>query len=117
MALSYAKGQAAELRAKLFLEKNALKHIMSNFHSRFGEIDLIMIQDDVLVFIEVRARRSDAYGSALESIHWAKQQKIIKTAQYFLLTHAQYQKYYLRFDVVALQGNSLSINWIRNAFA
>ena len=78
-----------------------------------GEIDLVMRDKQATVFVEVRYRRSDCFGSALESVDARKQRRLITAAQHFLLTHKS--NACCRFDVVGIGGDG-EINWIRNAF-
>ena len=114
------KGKAAENIACSYLKQNGLKLIDKNFYSRYGEVDLIMQDQDTLVFIEVRYRKNLDYGGALESVTPAKQKKIQTTALYYMQKKGS--EYNSRFDVVALTGNDinnqnkLSIEWIQNAF-
>jgi putative endonuclease len=79
-----------------------------------GEIDLIMQDDNVLLFIEVRARNNLKYVDSAASISYQKQQKIIQAAQTFLMQNAKYIDYYCRFDVIAIDNGD--IKWIQNAF-
>ena len=72
-----------------------------------------MEDDKTLVFIEVRYRKTDKFGSALESITARKQSRIIAATQCYLAANRTNQP--VRFDVVAISGDN-SINWIRNAF-
>ena len=111
-------GNKAEKFALLFLKKQGLTFIDKNFFYRRGEIDLIMMDKQQLVFIEVRYRKSKKYGSALESVTQQKQQRIIKTSQYFLLKNKQYRQSALRFDVIAFQKDisTASMTWIKAAF-
>ena len=114
------KGKVAEEIACSHLIKNGLKLIDKNFYSRYGEVDLIMQDQEVLVFIEVRYRKNLDYGGALESITQSKQTKIQTTARYYMQNKGR--EFNSRFDVVALTGNdinkqnNLSIEWIKNAF-
>ncbi|MDF2940268.1 MAG: protein Nwat [Gammaproteobacteria bacterium] len=108
-------GNDNENLALSFLKKKGLKLIAKNFYSRFGEIDLIMRDKETLVFVEVRYRGSEKFGSSLESVSWHKQQRLIKTAEYYLLSSPQNLP--CRFDVLAVSPhNTQSINWIKNAF-
>lgn len=113
-----SKGFEIENTAKVFLEQQQLKLLTQNFHSRFGEIDLIMLDKDTVCFIEVRHRKSSTYGSAAESITYTKQQKIHKTALFYLQKNIKYAQNNLRFDVLLSQGegNQNRIEWIKNAF-
>ncbi len=117
--LSTPQQLSGNLKEKLaceYLEKKGFKLIERNYYCRRGEIDLIMRDKDYLVFIEVRYRKSDYFGSALESINYHKQKRLIFTAEHYLQqTRSPLAS---RFDVVAISGNeaNLCINWIENAF-
>lgn len=119
--MSHNRGQQAEQVACDYLQQQGLHLITQNYHCRRGEIDLIMRDADSLVFVEVRARRSDRFGSALESITADKQSRIIATAQHYLQQNRLQQN--CRFDVVAMrmppatsrQAPEVS-DWIRDAF-
>ncbi len=77
-----------------------------------------MLDQNTLVFIEVRYRSSAAFGGALESITAAKQEKIMLAAQYFLQENRQWQKNDCRFDVMAYNGNHTlrDFHWLKHAF-
>jgi putative endonuclease len=113
------KGDYFESVALKYLSSQGLILHTSNFHSRFGEVDIIMTDQDCLVFIEVKYRTSDRFGSPFEQVSVKKQQKIIKTAQLFLQKHSlsEYNTK-CRFDVVSLIGttNNPKITWLKNAF-
>lgn len=112
-----SSGADAEERARRYLERQGLVTIERNFHSRRGEIDLVMQDRDTLVFVEVRFRSSSRFGSAAESVTPAKQQRIIDTARYFLNCRRQWGDYVCRFDVLAISGRAQQdIEWIRDAF-
>lgn len=106
-------GQQAEQQALEYLGKQGLKLITQNYHSRRGEIDLIMEDENTLVFVEVRYRKSAKYGSALESVNNQKQARIIHTAEHYLQQHPSKHSAY-RFDVVAINPNN--IDWVKDAF-
>ena len=113
-------GAAAEQQATRWLKQQGLQLITSNYRGARGEVDIVMLEDDYLVFVEVRYRKQTHFGSPTESIGWRKQQHIIRAAKHFLLTHKRYQHYACRFDVVALQGDGAieqwRFDWIKNAF-
>lgn len=116
-----ADGFKFERVAEKFLRKKGLQLVVRNYSCRGGEIDLIMREQDILVFVEVRYRKSDHYGSAAESITFNKQRKIIHCAQVYLQANPACQANPLRFDVVAIRGESdqlsgLAIDWHQNAF-
>jgi putative endonuclease len=109
-------GDAAEDRALLHLQGQGLKVLQRNYRTPGrggGEIDLIM-QDDhgTVVFIEVRHRARGDHGGAASSVTWAKQQRIVFAARYFLLRLPRMPA--CRFDVVSLEGDELV--WYRGAF-
>ena len=112
MAMQQVVGQQAEKDARRYLTQQGLIFISKNYRAPFGEIDLIMREDDALVFVEVRYRRDQRYGGSLESITRAKQQKLIKTAQHYLCYHPTHLA--PRFDVIAFTADK--IEWIKNAF-
>ncbi|MBN9231803.1 MAG: YraN family protein [Legionella sp.] len=114
--MSLIQGQAAERQALGYLQRQGLKLVTQNYHCRLGEIDLIMLDKNYLVFIEVRARKSSNYGGGLTSVTSIKQKKILKTAQYYLLNHADANKHALRFDVLSMDGLQQQIHWIKDAF-
>jgi putative endonuclease len=90
---------------------------VKNYHCRRGEIDLIMQDHNTLVFIEVRYRKNDRFGSALESINYKKQVKIIITAEHYLLQNTHSFSGY-RFDVIAISPTQQTHDtiWVKDAF-
>lgn len=109
-------GDAAELRARRWLESQGLRFIAANVRDRGGEIDLIMRDGTVTVFVEVRYRTSGAYGGAAASVTPSKQHKLLHTAQLWLARHnGSFDTVDCRFDVVAFTGNE--IEWFKNAFS
>lgn len=114
---SVAVGKQHEEQAAQFLQQQGLQPITANFRSRFGEIDLIMQQQQCVVFVEVRYRKNTFFGSAAESVNLAKQKKLLKTAYYFLARNPQYQQMDCRFDIVGISQYGQQIDWIKNAFS
>lgn len=108
------QGMLAEQLALKHLKQHGLKLVTQNYHSRGGEIDLIMVDQGVMVFVEVRYRKSSAFGSPIESVTRQKQNRIIHTAQHYIQQHPQSQMNY-RFDIVGI-SQSKEITWIKNAF-
>jgi putative endonuclease len=110
-----------------YLQQQKLKLITRNYKCRLGEIDLIMYDQTTLVFIEVRYRQQLNFGSSLESVNLIKQNKIIKTAEYYLLSQQLSEEISCRFDVVGVKPMSeklsniskldpAQVEWIKNAF-
>lgn len=109
------KGKDAEKIAASYLQKQSLTLLAQNYHCRFGEIDLIMQENDTLVFIEVRLRTQEAFGGAAASITSSKQVKLLRTARHYLAEINDQPP--CRFDVILFSGsNGQNIEWIRNAF-
>ena len=106
-------GKHCEALALKYLKRRGLKLLVSNYSSRYGEIDLIMQDKDTLVFVEVRYRKHDSYGSAMESVDDHKQSRIAATAESYLQSHPWDGP--CRFDIVAIQGESKP-QWIVGAF-
>jgi putative endonuclease len=98
------QGKLAEDFAVKLLVSSGYKIIDRNFHSRFGEIDIIAIKDGVLVFVEVKARWSSKFGKPEEAVTASKLWKIGKTGEYYSLFHPELPKK-LRIDVVAIEIN------------
>jgi putative endonuclease len=112
------RGDQAEDTACEYLQSQGLRLIERNFLCKRGEIDLIMQQADTTIFVEVRYRRNNLYGSGAESVDWRKQEKLLATAAHYLQSHPKAAKGACRFDVVALttQNQRHKIDWIVDAF-
>ena len=107
-------GLHAEQLAATFLQSHGLKLVIANYHCRYGEIDLIMQDQKVLVFVEVRLRTNAKFGTAADSISASKQQKLIRAAQFYI--QEQQVNSPCRFDAVLMNKVDMSyIEWIRNA--
>ena len=111
-------GRIGENLAVNFLEQNNYHILTQNYHSTYGEIDIVAIDNDTLIFIEVKTRKSNL-EKALSSISNAKQKKIIKTAYHFLQQNPEYENFPTRFDAIAViqkKDNRFKINHLQNAF-
>lgn len=111
-------GQQGESAAEQFLRGKGYRIVARNLRSSVGELDLVAEDGPVLVFVEVKARRTGSFGGAIEAVHQRKQAKLIQlAAQYLARHHLKDQS--CRFDVVLLQGtdgDSAQIEHIQNAF-
>ena len=107
------RGENDEEQAHKFLISKGLKPICRNYRCKLGELDLIMSDNQTLVIVEVRYRKTDQYGSATESITQTKQSRIIAATHTYL--SLQKVDSPIRFDVVAISGNG-NLEWIKNAF-
>lgn len=116
---SKALGEWAEQLAFDWLVAKGLKPKERNFHSRYGEIDLIMTEGSCIVFVEVRYRKNSNYGSAEASITSKKCRRLIATAENYLATKKMSSNTAVRFDALAISPSKEShlyctINWIQN---
>ena len=113
-------GYQAELQAKDYLKQQGLLFQESNFLAKVGEIDLIMIDNSTLVFVEVRFRRKVGFGSAIDTVTYSKQKKLTKTAQLYMLKRFKTVEIDCRFDVVGIdycpKQRTQKTTWIKNAF-
>lgn len=112
------RGHEAELRACRYLVKQGLVSLDNNYRTPYGEIDLIMQQDDTIVFVEVRYRRSEAFGQAYETVDGRKQNKLRASAEYYLQRHRARAQRPCRFDILGYSRTleDDSATWIQNAF-
>ncbi len=112
--MNMGKGADAEQLAAAFLQRQGLKVVSRNYRCRFGEIDLVAQDGKMLVFVEVKSRRSDAFGGAAASITSGKRDKLLRAARHYLVQSKS--AWPCRFDAVLLSGEPPRIEWIRNAF-
>ena len=111
-------GRRAERRAERLLNDGGLRTLTRNYARRTGEIDLVMLDGDTLVFVEVRFRQHRAWGSGLDSVDAHKQRRLARTAALYLADHPQHGFREARFDVVSAWSANYGIacEWIPNAF-
>lgn len=107
-----------EKTAESFLRTQGLELLQRNFSSRFGEIDLIMEDDQTLVFVEVKYRKNDHHGSGAEAVTFHKQGRISRTAAWYLAKNPDRAECVCRFDVISIdpKKRDQGINWIKSAF-
>lgn len=112
-------GHKIEAEVAHWLQQHGITIIMQNYQCKRGEIDLIGLENEILVFFEVRYRHANHLVSAEESVSKQKQQRIIRTAQHYLQYAWNQTMPRCRLDVIAVnaQAGQLSYNWIRNAFS
>jgi putative endonuclease len=111
-------GARYENAALAHLTHAGLALVARNYHCRFGEIDLVMRERDVVVFVEVRYRRSRGYGGGIDSVDAGKRAKLVRAAAAFLADHPRLADATCRFDVLAIGGtpDAPAFDWRRNAF-
>lgn len=107
-------GDSAENLAAAFLERRGLTIVERNYRCRLGEIDIVARSGALLVFVEVRARRSEAFGGAAASITIAKRRRIVAAARHYLA--ARKAEPACRFDVVLVRGAEQRVEWLTDAF-
>lgn len=102
--------------AKDYLILQGLVFVESNFYTRFGEIDLIFFEksSQTLVFVEVKYRRNDFFGSAIEMVTEEKQNRIFASSQVYLLKKNWDRN--VRYDIIGVSKDSGNIEWLKNAF-
>ena len=111
MKLTHPIGKAAEDRALAFLQTQGCELVARNWHCSYGEIDLIMRLGDKLLFIEVKFRKSAAFGGAAYSITPSKLAKLQRSIEYYLQINQLNTP--CRLDAVLLQGNNAP-QWLTN---
>ena len=80
-------GEIGEIRACEFLSRKGLRILDRNWRIKSGEIDIVAAQDSVIVFVEVKTRRSSAFGHPLEAISIEKAARLQRLALAWLATH------------------------------
>ena len=114
MKNSRTLGTLTERRAEEYLVSQGYRILERNFRTKTGEIDRIAREGDALCFIEVKYRKGNAFGLPEEAVDTRKQQKIRRTAEWYLMSHGQGNACFLRFDVVCMDDTGIRL--YRNAF-
>ena len=112
-------GRHNERTAESYLKSRGLLPVTRNFRCRQGEIDLVMLDGAVLVFVEVRYRRPNRFVSAAATVDGFKQRKLCNAAAMFLAKQPVYREHTVRFDVVGIDGpttGKFTIQWLKDAF-
>lgn len=97
-------GKRGEDVATAYLTSHGYCIIQRNFRAGYGELDIIAIIDDTLVVVEVKTRTGRTYGLPIEAVTSRKLNEIVKTLQYYVLTHPGLPKQ-LRIDVIGIEMN------------
>ncbi|AVP99646.1 YraN family protein [Ahniella affigens] len=113
-----AFGDQVEAAAAVMLGKAGHRILARQANSRYGEIDLITQDGEVIVFVEVRYRADDRFGGGLQSVDRHKQARLIKAAQAWVVQHPRVALSPMRFDVIAAHGPlaALQFEWVKDAF-
>lgn len=111
------EGSRYEARAAAYLENAGYHIIERNYRRKTGEIDLIAAGEGCFVFVEVKYRKDEALGAPEEAVSALKQQRIRRTAAWFLNEHRLSPETVCRFDVIAVEGaEGETVRHIKNAF-
>lgn len=114
-------GYFYEDAARRWLTDQSCRVLAQNYRCRAGEIDLVVSDNDILVFVEVRVRTNARFASAAASVDRRKQRRLLRTAAHYLQQHCAGAAPPCRFDVLvwepAADSGKLQPRWIRNAFA
>lgn len=104
------KGKFGEMMAALYLEKQGYEIVEQNFRCRLGEVDIICKKNNQIIFVEVKTRTSDSYGTPGEAVNKDKKNKIRKVAALYMMSE-KITNYQVKFDVM-----EIVLNHIENAF-
>jgi len=107
------QGRRGERIACRYLLKQGFDILARRYCTRSGELDIVALEQDTLVFIEVKTRSSSEYGEPWEFVDWQKQQILQRTAEEFIADYDLGQ-YAYRFDIVSVLGKEATL--FRNAF-
>lgn len=117
--LNCSIGKYGETLALNFLKNSNYLILTKNFRCKKGEIDIICKYNDIIVFIEVKTRYSNTFGTASSSVNFIKQNKIINVSKYYLQKNNLFN-YFIRFDVIEVflntKKDTYDINHIPDAF-
>ena len=106
-------GRKGEKLAEKYLNSAGYKILQKNYRTPFGEADLIVEDGEETVFVEVKTRSSDAFGTPAEAVSVAKRNRYLKIARYYWLETGREPD--ARFDVVEVWADG-RINHLKNAF-
>lgn len=105
-------GQWGEDLAKKFYERLGYRMIENNWRIKCGEIDIIFEKNKEIVFVEVKTRTTKFFGYGEEAVNYGKKIKIKKTINYYLLNNPQYGDYFPRFDILVVELDELTPNYV-----
>jgi putative endonuclease len=97
-----ATGRSGEVLAQGYLEQQGLQFIEANWRCATGEIDLVMLDGEILVFVEVKTRSGRQAGAAEESVSAAKSRKLLATGEWYVTQHEEHHDRFWRIDILAI---------------
>ena len=118
---SYNKdiGSYTENIAATYLLSNGYSILDRNYRNKFGEVDIICQKDNLIIFVEIKSRYTNSFGSPLESVSCHKQKKIILLSKFYIL-YKKLSDFNIRYDVIEIYLNHLNntyeVNHLEDAF-
>lgn len=114
---NHSLGRDGEDFGANFLKKKGHKILARNWRGKYGELDLVSLEDQTLVFTEIKTRASQSFGTPQSAVTTAKQRKLCRAALEFMAT-GEYANYGVRFDVLALTvvNGKFNYQWFTGAF-
>lgn len=112
-------GQRGERHAAKYLKQKGYKVVTANYRCKYGEIDIIAKDADILIFIEVKTRTNTNFGGPAAAVDYRKQQQISKVAHHYLVTYHHNDDVDVRFDVICIlspKDRTTKIEHIIDAF-
>lgn len=109
----HREGERAERLAAELLQADGYRILEQRFRVHRHDVDLVARRGSVVVFVEVKARASDAFGSGPEAVTPRKQRELVRAASAWLQRHGRPEDV-ARFDVITVRG--LKVDWMQNAF-
>jgi putative endonuclease len=117
-ATNQSFGELGERIAERWLTRHGWRVVQRRFRSGHRDIDLVVAQDDVVAFVEVKARRGAEFGDPIEAVNWNKQRQLVRSASVWIERHGRPSESY-RFDVVGVlvEGERVRVRHVPNAFS
>lgn len=116
MLNNIVKGRTGEELVRDYLNSKGYSILENNYRNKIGEIDIIAMDKDILVFIEVKTRTSTSYGYAFEAVDIRKQKKIMNVSMVYI-KYKKLGNLQLRYDIIEVYlQKDIKINHLINAF-
>jgi putative endonuclease len=117
-AISQEFGELGERIAERWLRRQGWRVVERRFRTGHRDIDLVVERDDLVVFVEVKARRGAEFGDPVEAVNWSKQRQLVRSASIWIERHGRPADAY-RFDVVGVlvEGERVRVRHVANAFS
>ena len=111
-------GELGERIAERWLRRHGWRVVQRRFRSGHRDIDLVVERDDLVVFVEVKARKGVEFGDPVEAVNWSKQRQLVRSASVWIDRHGRPSESY-RFDVVGVlvEGERVRVRHVPNAFS